>query len=94
MVTEVSGAGVPRGVVEEARWDPGPGAVQIILPTLVKPEVASAVRRPTGQPALAATTAAAIDALGDAILVTLDEEQKRRLPDGMAALYPSEALDS
>jgi len=29
----------------------------------------------------------------DAILVTLDEGQKRRLPDGMTALYPSEALD-
>jgi predicted nucleic acid-binding protein len=92
---------------------------------------ASAVRRATGQPVLAAKTAAAIDALGDvvlvpldhllaqeasdlcvqtglrgadavyvatarrfdAILVTLDEEQKRRVPDGMTALYPSEVLE-
>jgi predicted nucleic acid-binding protein len=104
--------------------------IQIVLPTLVKPEVASAVRRATGQSALAARVAASIDALGDvvlvpldhalaqeaaelcvqtglrgadavyaatarrfdAILVTLDEEQRRRLPAGMTALYPSEAL--
>jgi predicted nucleic acid-binding protein len=30
----------------------------------------------------------------DATLITLDEEQKTRLPAGMTALYPSEALEA
>jgi predicted nucleic acid-binding protein len=102
----------------------------IVLPNLVRPEVAGAVRRATGDRGLARralrmlseaphfTTVAIDDDLADsaaelaiearlrgadsiyvatarrfdALLVTLDEEQRTRLPNGMIALYPAEAL--
>jgi predicted nucleic acid-binding protein len=104
----------------------------IFVPTLVKPEVAGAMSRATGNTDLARhawhmlsaaprlTTVAIDDDLAeaaadfaaearvrgadsvyvatarrfDATLVTLDEEQKTRLPADMVALYPSEALEA
>jgi predicted nucleic acid-binding protein len=105
-------------------------ACPVVLPTLVKPEVASAVRRATGSESLAAEMVAGIDALGgvvmvpldasladeaaelcirtglrgadavytatarrfDAVLVTVDREQRERVPADITAVYPAEAL--
>ena len=102
----------------------------IVVPTLIRPEIAAAIRRSTGDPdrakaleesfatlpglvfqdlddrmadaAVEIAVAAGLrgaDAVYaatarrfDATLVTLDEEQRTKLPVDMVALYPSEAL--
>jgi predicted nucleic acid-binding protein len=104
----------------------------IVVPTLIRPEIAAAFRRSTGDPGRAKAIAESFAALPgvifqdldermasaaveiavatglrgadavyaatarhfDATLVTLDEEQRTRLPAGMTALYPSEALEA
>lgn len=102
----------------------------IIVPTLIRPEIAAAVRRATGEPdkakafeksfarlpgvifqalddrvaeeaaQIAATTGlrgadavyAATARCFAAPLITLDDQQRDRLPAGMTALYPAEAI--
>lgn len=104
----------------------------IVVPTLIRPEIAAAFRRSTGDqdkaealeeafarlPGLifqdldermasaaveiaAATGLRGADAVYaatarhfDATLITLDEEQRTKLPSDMTALYPSEALEA
>ncbi len=104
----------------------------IVVPTLIRPELAAAIRRSTGDAskaealeeafaklpgvifqdldermaAAAVEIAAAAGLRGadavyaatarhfDATLVTLDEEQRTRLPADIATLYPSEVLEA
>lgn len=108
----------------------GLGQRPLILPTIVKPEVAGAVKRVTGDAQLAEAVAAHLDTLPgvvfvalddalateaahiaihsgirgadavyavtarrfDAILVTLDKEQRNRLPAYITVCSPAEAL--
>jgi predicted nucleic acid-binding protein len=102
----------------------------VVVPTLIRPEIAAAIRRSTGDPnkakaleesfaglpglifqdldgrmADAAVEIAVTTGLRgadsvyvatarhfDATLITLDDEQRTRLPAGMVALYPAEAI--
>ncbi len=102
----------------------------VILPTIIKPEIAGAVRRATGNAELAMAITSRVDTLPgvifvplddtlateaaqlaiqaglrgsdavyaatarcfDAILVTLDREQRERLPADITVLSPAEVL--
>lgn len=104
----------------------------IVVPSLIRPEIAAAVRRSTGDPdeakaleetfsalpgvvfkdldnrvadmavEIAATAGlrgadavyAAIARRFDATLITLDSEQRTRLPADIIVLYPAEALEA
>jgi predicted nucleic acid-binding protein len=106
--------------------------VMIVVPSLIRPEIAAAVRRATGDPdeakaleetfstlpgvifkdldslvadmavKIAATAGlrgadavyAAIARRFDATLITLDGEQRTRLPADIITLYPAEALEA